>query len=105
MDTLATTATTVGGVDTLTILAQLILTVLIIPIVWLIRAKTKIPVIIDVEKIKAILLIATVWGLSRWVMPEMTVTEVIERALALGGITSMIYRTGGNKSIRRRLHP
>ena len=79
--------------ETFIAVSQLVLTLIIIPIIAIIRHYTKLFIVIDKAQFTALLLIGAMWGLSSWLMPEMTPAEIIERAFAMVGFSGVAYRT------------
>ena len=80
------------GNETLTTLLAIVVGGVVIPIVGVIK-KTVVVNYIRPEFLTAILAIVAAYGLSLWLVPGITIDDLIRLALASVGGTSLIYGT------------
>jgi hypothetical protein len=89
----STVIVTNGGTETFIAVSQLAFSLLVIPLVAVLRKYTKLFVVIDPTQFQGIIMVGIMWGLSTWLQPQMTAVEIIEKAFAVVGFTSVAYRT------------
>lgn len=79
-------------VETIATLLAVIGGGLIIPLIGGLKA-TAITNYVRPEFLKVVLLTLTAWGLSAWLMPELTASEIIQLGLAATGAGTVLYGT------------
>jgi hypothetical protein len=82
-----------GGTETFIAVSQLAFSLLVIPLIAVLRKYTQLFVVIDPTQFQGIIMVGLMWGLSAWMKPDMTAVEIIEKAFAVVGFTSVAYRT------------
>jgi len=91
--------------DTIFIITSAFISILIIPLIYYMKKYNLIGIEgrPEEEKVKFVLIGLLLWGITSVMSIDMGIDELVERALALVGVSSIIYNTGGSRSIKTAL--